>query len=424
MPSIAFINLPQSGSLDDRLDVPLGLLYVAATARDAGAEISFVDLAFADVALPPADIYAMQVHTPSYNYAMRVRDLCKTINPLCLVMVGGPHPTAMPQETARDFDIVVPGEGEWAVRDLIQDKRFYPHVTARQPITNVDSLPLPARDIAPLREYHRKVGDDRATSIITARGCPFNCSFCSSGIMFDRVRYRSISAVVDELTLLRDNYGFKSFVFYDDTFVLNRRRLYPILDRIKQLDITFRCNGRAGYNTYEDFTRLKKAGCHTVAFGIESGSQQILDRINKQCKVEDNLRAIEDARRAGLVSKVFLIVGLPGETPETIEETKQFIDQADPDCYTLFTFVPYPGTPIWNNRESYGVEIIERDWSKFYVIAGQGEGGIVLRTDTYSPESLIEMRNDLLSHLHKRRWGGTVELYEDQVTWRKVGAKS
>ena len=419
MTRIVFINLPQSNSLDDKLDVPLGLLYVAAACRDIGCDISCVDLAF-DGSLPFADIYAMTVMTTAYNAAKKARDQCKAINPNCLVMVGGPHPTAMPTETAMDFDIVVPGEGEWAVQDIIWNKRFYPHIVSRQPITNIDSLSLPARDIVPLQEYHRKVGEEHATSLITARGCPFNCSFCSSKLMFDRVRYRNVDAVIEELKLLKDDYGYTSFVFYDDTFVLKRSRLYPMLEKIKQLNISFRCNGRAGYNTYEDFVHLKEAGCHTVSFGVESGSQKILDLINKKCKVEDNYIAIAEAKRAGLVAKAFLIVGLPGETKETVEETKKFIDNADPDCYTLFTFVPYPGTPIWNEQDKYGVEIIESDWDKFYVIAGQGIGGVVLQTDTYSPEKLVEMRSDLLAHLSKRRWGGTVEDYEKNVTWRNV----
>jgi radical SAM superfamily enzyme YgiQ (UPF0313 family) len=420
MTSICFVNLPQERSLDPALDVPLGLLYVAAAARDAGCEISFVDFAFSDATLPFADIYAMTIMTTSYNAAIRVRDLGKSINPECLVMVGGPHPTAMPEETAKDFDIVVPGEGEWVVQDIIKDKRYYPHIAARQPITDVDTLRMPARDIVLLKEYNRRVGDEQATSIITARGCSFRCAFCSSSIMFDRVRYRDPDAVVYELEMLRDFYGFKSFVFYDDTFVLNRKRLYPMLDKIKPMGITFRCNGRAGYNTYEDFVRLKEAGCHTVSFGIESGSQAILDKINKMATVQSNREAIRDAQRAGLVAKAFLIVGLPGETDETVEETMRFIDESDPDCYTLFTFVPYPGTQIWNHREDFGVEIIEQDWDKFYVIAEQGVGGIVLQTDTYSPEKLAEMRNRLLEHLKRRRWGGTVEQYEQNVTWRNV----
>jgi radical SAM superfamily enzyme YgiQ (UPF0313 family) len=419
---ICFINLPQSNSLDPALDVPLGLLYVAAAAREAGADISCVDLAF-DTQLPYADIYAMQVHTTAYNAAIRARDQCKAINPNCLIIVGGPHPTAMPQETAKDFDIVVPGEGEWVVQDIIREKRFYPHIAPRQLITDLDSLRFPARDIVPLHDYHRRVGDEQATSIITSRGCPFGCAFCSSKIMFDHVRYRHPDAVVAELTMLRDTYGFKSFVFYDDTFVLKRNRLYPLLERIKELGISFRCNGRAGYNTYEDFVRLKEAGCHTVSFGVESGSQKILDRINKHCRVEDNYQVIQDAKKAGLVAKAFLIVGLPGETWDTIEETKRFIDQADPDVYTLFRFVCYPGTPIWRNQKAYAVTTTSTHWDDYYDIAGQGTGGDTLTTDTYNHQSIAEMQTSLLEHLAKREWRGTVEAYERDVQWRAVEGK-
>lgn len=418
---VCLINLPQPNSLDDRLDTPLGLLYVAAVLRDDGHEVSVVDLSGVERAswsthIPVADVYGLTVFTCAYNIAKAVRDIAKVKNPDAPVMVGGAHPTALSIETARDFDIVIQGEGEWVARDALRSKAR--GVLPRAPVVDLDVLPLPAREFVDLQSYHRKVGEALATSLITSRGCPFHCSFCGSDTMFGRVRYRAIDKVIEELASLQAQ-GFQSFLFYDDTFVLYRKRLYSLLAEIKRLHIQFRCNGRAGYNTLEDFERLKDAGCHTVAFGIESGSQTILDRANKRVTVKANEEAIANAKRAGLVAKAFLIVGLPGETQETIDETKRFIDRTDPDAYTLFTFIPFPGCDVWARPAFYGVRIDVSSWDDYYVIAGQNDGGSVVTTDTYDAIKLAAFRQDLLTHLRERTWRGTVEGYESRVTWRR-----
>ncbi len=425
--NVCLIHPPQPNSLDDRLDVPLGLLYIAAVLRKSGFETTMVDLSSYPEAdwqqlIPGADIYGIMVYTCAYYIARRIRDLCKEINPRAPVAVGGAHPTALPVATSADFDYVVTGEGEYAFRELVRDLER--GVTVRPisggySVEDLDSLPLPARELVDLASYHRRVGEGLATSLITSRGCPFQCAFCGSKTMFGHTRYRSVERVIDEVKMLKGD-GFAHFIFYDDTFVMNRERLYPLLDELKKLDITFRCNGRASVNTPEDFERLKDAGCHTVAFGVESGSQKILTRIKKHATVRQNLAAVINAKKAGLHTKLYLVVGLPGETRETIEETKRFIEKADPGSYTLFTFVPLPGCDIWNNPRDYGVTILHRDWGQYYVIAGQNEGGITLRTDTFTPGELVEMRNDLLRFLKSRKWSGTVEDYEKLVTWRKL----
>jgi radical SAM superfamily enzyme YgiQ (UPF0313 family) len=424
---VCLIHPPQPNSLDDRLDVPLGLLYIAAVLRDDGNDVKVADLSSVSEqkwpdTVPYADIYGIMIYTCSYYIAKRIRDVCKMINPKAPVVVGGPHPTALPSETLQDFDIVVRGEGEYTMRDLvcrIEKKVKFSNIIEQSVVENLDSLPLPARDLVDLKSYHRKVGEDLATSLITSRGCPFNCAFCGSREMFKKVRYHSVDRVILELKSLVQM-GFKNFIFYDDTFVSNRKRLYPMLKEMKGLNITFRCNGRAGINTLEDFQRLKDAGCHTIAFGIETGSQKILTKVNKRVTVKENIEAVRNAKKADLITKTYLVIGLPGENKETIEETKRFMEESDPDTYTLFTFVPLPGCDIWYHPGEYGVKILNKDWGQYYVIAGQGEGGVTLKTDTYTPEELIRLKNDLLKFLKNRPWRGTVENYEKQVNWRRI----
>ena len=419
---VCLIHPPQPNSLDDRLDVPLGILYIAASLRDDGNDVRVIDLSSYpenqwETLIGTADVYGIMIYTCSYNIALRIRDICKKNNPECIVAVGGPHPTALSNETKNDFDVVVSGQGELAMKHIVKWKYTTGIVSWPLP-KNLDEIPMPARDLIDLSSYHRKVGEDLATSMITSRGCPFDCSFCGSKTMFGKVKFHSQERVITELKSLVDM-GYRNILFYDDVFTLFRKRLYPLLDEIKKLDISFRCNGRSGVNTLEDFQRLKDAGCNTIAFGIETGSQKLLNVCNKKVKVQQNIDTIQNAKKAGLVAKAYMIIGLPGENKETIEETKKFLDLADPDVYTLFTFVPLPGCDIWMHPDKYGVKIISRNWDDYYVIAGQNDGGITIQTDSYTPDELIEMKDDLLKYLKSRPWRGTVEDYEKLVKWRK-----
>jgi anaerobic magnesium-protoporphyrin IX monomethyl ester cyclase len=418
---VCLIHPPQPNSLDDRLDVPLGLLYIAATLRNDGNDVRVIDLSSHpenqwETLIGTADVYGITVYTCAYNIAKKIRDICKEINSECTVVVGGPHPTALPIETKKDFDVVIVGEGEYEIGHVIR-WNINQAIIFSKSLPILDDIPMPARDLIDLSSYHRKVGEELATSVITSRGCPFDCSFCGSKEMFGKVRLHSIERVVTELKSLVD-IGYKNIIFYDDVFTLFRKRLYPLLDEIKKLNITFRCNGRAGVNTLEDFHRLKEAGCHTIAFGIETGSQKLLNKINKKVTVQQNIDTIQNAKKAGIITKAYMIIGLPGENKETIEETKKFLDEADPDIYTLFTFVPLPGCDIWAHPDKYGVKIISQNWDDYYVIAGQNDGGITISTDTYTPDELIEMKTDLLKYLKSRPWRGTIENYEKLVEWR------
>ena len=403
---VVLVTPPHPRAIDDKTDAPLTLLYLAAVCRADGHETRVLDLAFLpedrwEEGLGYADVYGITVVTNRYREALKIRDVCKRINGRCTVIVGGPHPTAMPQETARDFDVIVRGEGDIVLPRLLRDGSPFPHVAERIPVTDLDRLPPPARDMLDLRRYDRRIGGKPATPVMTSRGCPFDCAFCGSRTMFGRARRLSADNVVSELRTVKAM-GFDALYFMDDTFVTNRERLYPLLERIGKMGFVFRCNGRAGYNTYEDYERLKAAGCVTVGFGIESGSQRILDRSNKRVTVAQNVSAIRDAKRAGLRAKAFFVVGLPGETWETLEETKRFVDIAEPDSCNLSTFVPYPGCDIWRRPHEYGVKTIDEDWEEYYAFTGQSESGFVVQTDTYDTKTLREMRRDLKTFLTRR----------------------
>lgn len=421
---ITLINPPHLESLDPILDPPLGLLYIASTIRNLGHNVSVIDLSFHTEIdnwkniINPSDIYGITVMTPSYHHATKIRDICKEINPESKIMVGGPHPTALPIETSKDFDITVVGDGEGIIIDIINhiqnNQNSYPKIFyGNNKLMNIDEIPFPARDLVPIKEYTRTVNRNKATSIITSRGCYYQCSFCQNSTRKEKVRFRSAKNVINELKDIIFNYDIRTFIFYDDTFTL-RPDLYILLDEIKKLNIQFRCNGDSRRNTYETFKKLYDAGCREIDFGIESGSQNILDNINKGTKVWKNQIAISNAKKAGLYVKAFLILGSPGESWNTIDETIDFINNTRPDYWTLFNFIPLPGCQIWNNPEKYGIKIVSNNWKDYFNIQGENVGGCVCETKYMTAEDIKKAREYMIKRLPRQT--GPLQNYYSKVT--------
>jgi len=431
MKKVALVNPPQLNSIDDRLDPPLGLMYIAGSLEREEISVSINDLAGRKVEewgnlIDDADIYGMTIFSSSFNVSRDISKFIKARNKDAIIVAGGPHPTSLPDQTidTGDFDYVIQREGEEAfpklIRSLSAGNSSDKIITAEQ-IKDINLLPRPARHLVDISSYTREVEGEQATSIITSRGCPYTCSFCCKDIHGRKVRFREAEDIIDEVRGIQETYGVNSFVFYDDIFTLNRKRLEVLCEEFKNMDLTFRCNGRSGANTFEDYVKLREAGCKEIAFGIESGSQEILERVNKGTTVEMNTKTITEAKRAGLLTKAYLIVGYPGETQETIDETKKFMEITDPDKFTLFQFVPLPGSDVWKNPDKYGVTEVNNDWDEFYNIAGQYEGGNSFRTAELTPERITYLHDDLLNDLMHRRKGedhgqrGTLQNYYKNI---------
>lgn len=433
---IKLINLPQPNSLDDRLDPPLGLMYIDSVLRSYGFNSEIIDLPFVDRKdwknrIGIADFYGITVYSASLYLAKEIARIVKENNPNAKVVVGGPHPTALGVGVLEDepnFDIVVMREGEFAMLEMVQGKSLKGiegiifrknfeiiRNKSRRLIADLDILPEPNREILKINHYTRKVYGGRATSLITSRGCPFNCAFCCKDTFGSRIRFQSIKRMINEIKHVIEEYNIRHFLFYDDTFVLNRKRLYPICKELAKLNIIFRCNGNVRYNTYEDYKMLYRAGCREIAFGIESGSQKILNIINKGVTVEQNRHAIIDAKKAGLLVKAYLMIGNPGESRKTVEETKKFIATSDPDQFTLFTFVPLPGCDIWKYPDKYKIKIINKNYKEYYNIAGDNEGGTVIETDSLKSADIVCLREDLLKFLKSRGQRGKLQDYYGKI---------
>jgi radical SAM superfamily enzyme YgiQ (UPF0313 family) len=328
--------------------------------------------------------------TPSIYDVYHTAKVVKNYNPAILVVVGGAHVTFEDEQVLKEcpeIDVVVRGEGEITMNTLLQKidlHQSYDRVLGttvrknsrvfRNPdmpyIANLDELPFPAYDVLDLRCYFPK--GKRIAPMITSRGCPYQCTFCSSSrITGKRWRGRSPENVIQEIQLLQDTYRVQDVTFLDDLFTFNHSRVQDICSLMRQdaNDIGWTCSSRADIMSRhpEMVNWLKDAGCHTLYIGAESGSQRILNRIKKGIRLSQVVTAVKQAKKAGMEIVLSFILGIPGETQEDIRSTIDFACKLDPDLAQFTICTPYPGTPMYDEAIENGWLTIN-NWSEFTVL--------------------------------------------------------
>ncbi|MCJ7631373.1 B12-binding domain-containing radical SAM protein, partial [Candidatus Bathyarchaeota archaeon] len=322
-------------------------------------------------------------------------------------IVGGPHATCMPHELAQYFDKVVVGEGEKAIIEILEGK-WVGKLVHCPPIEDLDTIPFPARNLIPIRQYHRRVGGQISTGIITARGCPFNCAFCSK-VWDKKVRFRTAENVLGEVKECIDKYDIRAFSVRDDTFTLNRKRLFKILRGFKKLNVAWRCLTRTDQVDEDVLKRMKEAGCTQIVYGIESGNQQILNNLRKGTTVEQNAKAIRLTKEARIHVKAAVIVGSPGETWQTVNLTVAFIENNLPDEAIVCVFTPYPGSPLWSDPEKFKVKILTRDLSKYAAVGPRMKGNVVTETEKMTRKDIDEAHSMVLERFKQLGLVGVLE---------------
>ena len=393
--NICLINTPNPELRDDRLDVPIGLLYIATHLKNRGHSVSICDLAGIPESewvniIPFANYYGFSTYTCNFHITLRIKDIAKQINPKAITIVGGAHATALPEETSKlGFDYVVIGEGEGAIESIIEDKESV--FVRMPPILNLDNLPYIDYSLVDINSYHRLIESEKAISVFSSRGCPFNCSFCSSkAVDYGRqYRKRSVGHFLGELEQIKKDYGDIRFRIKDDLFTYDVGWIKEFARNADNLK--YDCLVRAGY--HQDIPKyLKDSGCTIVSIGIESGSDRVLKVMNKHTTREVNIQAIRQMKDAGIKVLIWIIVGFPGEDWNSVKETVDMVNETAPDITTIYPLIPYPGTDIWKNPKRYGMRIIDRDFSHYYYIKGNYESGYVYETDTLTPEIIRDMK--------------------------------
>jgi radical SAM superfamily enzyme YgiQ (UPF0313 family) len=308
------------------------------------------------------------------NNALSVAAICKEIFPKSIIVMGGVHPSVMPDETLanRQVDLVVRDEGEVTMLELVSGKKIQDilglsyrdngtirHNPNRPLIENLDDIPPPAYHLLPMEKYHPAIGSYKrlpAMSIFATRGCPGRCTFCYR-TFYGRVRKRSAENIINEIGILKRDFGIREVAFYDDTFTLFKKEVKRFSNLIleKKIDITWSCFTRVDYVDRELLTAMKKSGCHLILFGVESASEEILKALNKDIslqKVRENVRL---ARDIGIETRASFMIGNPGETKETIKKTINFAIELDPDEIQFNITTAYPGTELykWAKEKGY-----------------------------------------------------------------------
>ncbi len=378
---------------------PMNLMYLASSLEHESYSVKIVDddllqMGYEKISemaekLNP-QVVGVTATTSTIKSALKYVEMIKKILPESLTVIGGPHATFMPFETLNSseyLDVVVKGEGEETMVDILDESfQEVPHMdnvqgiffrdpkignlksTPERPlIEDLDSLPFPARHLVSFESY---MPEKRTGGIITSRGCVYSCNYCSSSlIMGKKFRSRSPDNVVDEIEELINKYQITDFGFMDDTFMLNKKRANDIADEIKTrgLDVTFVASSRVDRVDSGLLQNLKNSGMKTIYYGVESGSQRILDLMKKGITLKNAEDAVKIAKNAGLEVLTSYIIGYPGETKDDINKTIDFSIKLDPDYCQYSILTPFPGTPIYNELKEKNL-IDNEDWQEYTVL--------------------------------------------------------
>ncbi|MBU2514226.1 B12-binding domain-containing radical SAM protein [bacterium] len=371
---------------------PLGLCYVAAAFEKEKAEVKIFDYIVRQYTVKKLeielkdfepDLIGITSVTLNFNLAAGIIKSARQLFPSAVTVMGGPHVSFDYESTLKKYpeiDLIVIGEGEETISELtpvIRNRSEWHRIKGiafmengelivtppRKWIQDLDKLSLPSRDLLPISRY---LALSFPISIITSRGCPNRCIFCQGHRMVgNRVRNRNPIIVVDEIeSLLR--YGFQRINFSDDFFTSNVTRVKAICDEIQHRGLVFPWTAfaRADSVTPELLQIMRRSGCDTIFFGMESGNQQMLDRVRKRVKLDRIRQAVADSKAADM--KVFgsFIVGLPGETRETLMDSHRFAEELD-IIYGYHFLAPFPGTTVHDQMDQYDLELLSDNWSDF-----------------------------------------------------------
>ncbi|MCK5580446.1 MAG: radical SAM protein, partial [Candidatus Omnitrophica bacterium] len=373
--------------------LPLGLAYLASFLMRAGFKVSAIDANLENISnsaignrLPenPPDIIGITSYTPGSPSVYELAEICKSKYPSTKIVVGGPHFSVLPEEalSSEVIDYVIRGDGEETFLELANghklseidglsfkmNKSFF-HNKDRQKLIELDRLPFPAYELFNPKKYSGTLGrakQKHSASIITSRGCPFSCAFCQAGCLHKTFRIRSAENILAEIELLINNYGIKEFAFQDDILTFNKKILIQLCELLvkKDIKITWSCLSRVDTIDRELLKVMKSAGCYQIGFGIESGNDNILRQIHKNITIAKAEAAVKMAQSLNFEVATYFMLGLPGETRETLRQTLKFSRSLNVDYCLYNILVPLPRTEIyeWAKKEGY---LATTDWKKY-----------------------------------------------------------
>ena len=416
----------------------LGLGYLAAVLEKNQYEVDVIDcqvlkLSFEDfrseISKRQPNIVGVTSSTLTYQSALKLIKIAKEVCPNCITVAGGSHVTFWDDkalEECPELDIVVRREGENTLLELVQrieaGKVYNDAIgttcrkegkIVRNPdrpyIEDLDNLPFPARHLWPMERF-REYED--ILYLATSRGCVYWCEFCTTVRMHGRkYRMRSPKNVVDELELLHKTYGISKFTFCDDAFTVDQPRTEALCNEIlkRGLKIEWNCGTRVDMLTKELLAKMKEAGCISVWFGVESGSQQVLDAMKKGITPELTTKVLGWVREIGLKPIPNVILGFPGETKKSAWETIKFVEKISPDDVGFYNVAtPFPGTPMYDL-------VKEKGWLRVTDFDKYDTTKPIFETPWLSMKELGKLREGAFHHYYLRR-----AYFFDERRWFKL----
>lgn len=406
---VAIIAAPYP--LEEIPSPPLGIAYVAAAFEAAGCEVRIFDYIVSHYSreklsaqlddFQPEAVGAGCVTLNFYEAQKILRDV-RSINPEIITMMGGPHVSFTAEETLRNYpeiDLIFVGEADDTIIEfapLLKQKNKWRGIRGisyrqgdefinngkRDLIMDLDCLTMPARHLLPVSRY-RALGFP--VSMITGRGCPHSCIFCLGRKMVgSKVRRRNPKLVLDEMEQII-GLGFERINIADDLFASDGQRVKEICNGIKQRNLNFTWSAFARVDTVDQemLDAMVAAGCDSVSFGLESGNQEMLKRIKKGIKLEQIHSAVKMCRQSGMLAHASFMVGLPGETKETLAQTEELAKSLN-IVYGYHYLAPFPGTTVREKVQKYDLEILTNSWDKY------DANDAIVRTAALQPQDIRE----------------------------------
>jgi len=412
----------------------LGLLMLGAVLCKAGHEVRIIDASAQGLAYEQTlekakkfkpHIIALTAVTPSIIKTVKLAEMMNKAFPTVPIVIGGPHFTAVPEQTLLDypvFDYGVVGEGENTLTELVEtlsaDKtpldvsgvvfRENGKVILGAPrsvIKDLDSLPFPAWDLLDgfPRHYHPALFKYKklpSTHLISARGCPNKCIFCDTSVFSRQIRFHSAEYVLEMIGWLVKDFGLREIIFEDDQFLIKKGRVAEICEGLLKANwgISWCCSGRVNsVNDIELLKLMKRSGCWQVSYGIESGSQEILDFAKKGTTIAQTVNAVRLTNEAGILSKgyfIFFIFGLPRETEQSMRNTINFAKSIPLNDMSAFILTPFPGSEMFDIAEQHGT--VEKDFEKMNLL------DVVYVPNGLSKEKLLKYQRKFMIEFYMR----------------------
>lgn len=378
---------------------PLGLLQIAAQLEKRGYIVKIIDMAVLD--LKPYHIieYIRKMNINPYIIgiscnmtftaagSLRIADIIKDVFPFTEIILGGNHATFCYEEilkSEKSIDYINLYEGEIVFPNLcdflihggdiecckgIAYKNERGQIIKTEPqdrVGNLNDLEFPAYHLINMDLYNEVMKG----IVMTSRGCPHKCIYCSTAKFNGNVYYYSVDKVIENIKRLVNEYHLKHITFGDDAFTINKARTLQLCERLKQeqFGISWSCNTRVDMVDEEIFTSLKEAGCTDILFGIESTSNQVLDRVSKRFHFEDVRKSVNIAKKVGIRIKQNFIIGLPFETQETLEDMRSFIKETNPEVVEFCILCLFPGTDLYVSAKEYGITNFKVPWEELQLI--------------------------------------------------------